>query len=66
MRPRISEGLSVRLSVHRSVGPSVTLFFKSAKTPVFAEIDGIELVLKRGDEGVAVVAMGDEEGGRRW
>ena len=29
-------------------------------------MDGIELVLKRGDKGVAVVAMGDEEGGRRW
>ena len=74
MRPRISIRGSVRPSVAPSVGPSVrNPFFSNPRKRLFsaAEMNGIELVVTRGEEGGtgverggAVVMGGDDGWGR--
>ena len=65
---------SVRPSVRRSVRPSVrpsvrrsvrNPFFPNSRKRLFsaAEMDGIDLVVTRGEEGGMVVMGGDEGGG---
>ena len=84
MRPRISIRGSVRPSVLRSVLPSVrpsvlpsvrnAFFFLNPRTRLFsaAEMDEIELVVMKGDEGVgthlALVTRGEKgwQGEGRW
>ena len=71
MRPRISIRGSVRPSVRRSVRRSIrrsvrNAFFLNPRKRLFlvAEMDGIELVVTRGDEGAMVTrGMGGGDGG---
>ena len=67
MRPRISIRRSVRPSVHPSVHSSITPFLNLRKRLFLAaEMDGIELMVRRGGGGDrgAVVTGGDNGCGR--